>query len=407
VTRKIPVILFGDYIAAFGVIRALGPEKIPIYLVASKTKHNLCSYSRYVRATTVISHDDPLYFGKFVRWGLKTVGDSAVIIVAGADEPLDILAHHREQLPQGWYPTFPEDCVVKLVRKKHLTYGIANSISVPTPWTFLIRNKIELKTVLRNNKITFPALMKAEDSARFNRKFGTKGVKVNSLKDILRSYEKHDSFFGELLLQEMVEGGNETLLNFIGVYNENSDFLAGFGNQKIRVGKEFSSCTLMSPYFSETVRGLSNKLVKSIGYTGYANSEFKFDHKDGKIKLMEINGRVSMSNSHSLKYKVNLPLVLYLSVVSPDSLKGTIDLFNEPLKKRYLWWSPLEDLKLLLKALRTSRKSTTFYFAQLSSDGLAVEPFSWRDPIPGVFAIAQFTYGILRRLPRNTNRQKV
>lgn len=368
------------------MIRALGPQKIPIYLVASKTKHNLCSYSRYVRATIVIDPEDPNYLEKLTSWGLTVVGKEAVLIVAGGDEPLDVLSRHLPQLPAGWRATFPNEEIVRRVRKKEITYALAMEAQVPIPKTYAIKNKSDLEAVLRKGDIIFPALMKSEKSAVFDARFGTKGLVAESIKEIERLYDKYDSFMGELLLQEMIIGGNETLQNFIAVYDRQSKIICGFSNRKVRVGKEFSSCTLMENFCSAELERQANELVSKVGYFGYANTEFKFDARDQRLKLMEINGRVSMSNSHALLSGVNLPMAMYRDVLGIPKNQQFNSYF---LQKKTLWWFPVGELSIAKVGIFQGRAKIKEYFQQLRCDKMIIEPFCLSDPMPGLFSLLQ------------------
>lgn len=412
---QIPVILFGEFIAAFGVIRALGPKQIPIYLVSQKATRNLCRYSRYVKASLAIEPTAPDYLDRLVSWGMRVVGPEAVLIVAGADEPLDVLSRLLPQLPIGWRPTIPGEEIVRRVRNKATTYAIAEEVSVPVPKTFAIKNRQELDALLASGNVPLPALMKSEKSAEFLKKYGTKGVIANNQDEINSFYDSYDGFLGELLLQEMIEGGEETLFCLKAVLTADHKIKTCFGDKKLRSGRQFSSCTLTVNAWDDIVFEQSRKLLERIEYIGYASIEYKKDYKTGAFKLMEINGRVSMNNSHALCVDINLPYAMYLAALDKD------DEFIMPVKgaaqskERVLWWLPTGEISLVLNSIRKNRRFPPRYFADLRGSRLIVEPFSYKDPLPGCYTliamisgIAKAAFGVLRkriRLPSRSAKQ--
>lgn len=391
-----PVILFGDFIAAYGVLRALGPLGIPIYLVSPESRQNICRYSRYVKDDFVISHADGSYFEKLISWGLNTVGKEAVLIIAGADEPLDILPKHLSEFPGGWRATFPDTSKVRMVREKALTYKIAKEHSVPTPRTFAIDSQDALTQVLLSEEIRFPVLLKSEESSLMLKTYRTKGFNANDKDQIQALYDGHQGFFGKLLLQEMIPGGEEQLFCLKTVCNSMGKPLVSFMDKKIRSSAQFSSCTLTTAIWNDTVFQLGSTLLEAIGYIGYASIEFKKDERDDLYKLMEINGRVSMNNSHALRCGINLPLAMYndaLGIPFQKMSKYPRELNN----KKILWWFPLGELKLIASSLKEKRFSLSVYLRELKGDGYIVEPFFWKDPLPGVFLLVKTFAGIVKK----------
>jgi D-aspartate ligase len=407
---NIPVVLFGNHIAAYGVIRALGPLGVPIFLVSQSKKANLCRYSKYVKSRLYVDCKAPDFLSQLLAWGKQKVGDHAILIIAGSDDPLDVLPGLRDQLPAGWIPTFPSPEIVKRVRKKANTYEIARSIGIASPVTFLVRNESELNAALTSDKLRFPLLMKAERSSDFLKKFGRKAVSATKIEDVVNNYHVYERFLGELLLQEKVEGGNDTLWNYIAVYDTSSNPVAGFGNRKVRTSAEYSSCTLMENFQVDELRLLSDKLVKEIGYIGYANMEVKYDSRDGEMKLMEINGRVSMSVSHALSAEINLPLAIYLSaqqIELPTDMKWFQDRSKEG---RHLWWYPFGEMSLIAKSIWSRKWFPTNYFREMSADGIMIEPFNLKDPVPAAFQLLSFLGSLasafLRRAKRSSAANK-
>lgn len=393
-----PVILFSNATAAYGVVRALGPLQIPIFCVSAKSS-GLCKWSRFVRKHTEIHPQDPNFLETLISWGLASVGAEAVLIVAGSDEYLDVLARGKKDLPAGWQPTFPDYETVQKVREKHLTYEIAASVGVPIPKSYYIKTRQDLERLCQQGiAARWPMLFKPEKSNSFYNQFNQKAVICESTASLLPSYDQYRGFGGPVILQEMIPGPENNLQNFIGVFNHNSEPLAIFVNRKRRSSDRFLGCSLMETMWSEEVIHLSNVLIKAIGYIGYANVEFKLDPRDNSLRLMEINGRVSKSNSHALPCGINLPLAMYQMAIGKPTNPMTAFPRNYP--DNIIWWCPASDVSAIFRMVKNHEFKLIDFLKSLRGDKRIVEPFNLRDPGPAFNMLISLFNQIIRRIFR-------
>lgn len=360
---KIPVLIFGGNEAALGTVRALAHCQIPLYIIAPNN-NCMAAQSRFVTKTFKINYNADTIIENLRD--IKKILPSAVIMVAGDDYYLDLLAQKRESIPNGFIPMFPDWETVKKIRHKHLTYQICSKIGIPFPKTSVIKSRKELED-LNLNKLNFPLLMKAHDSKTFLREFKTKGIIVNSPKEILENYDSHNEFYGELLLSEYISGDESNLVNLIACSDEKGLPIEFFMNRKVMVSREFSNCIIMENYFCETLLKYSLMLMKELGYYGYFNPEFKIDPRDGKLKLMEVNGRITLSHLQGLCENKNIVLSMYKQAVKELTHKEYIKLGNANIKT--MWIAPVEVFRKLVKqGLKAPLKA----FAQLIFIGKSV-----------------------------------
>lgn len=384
--NTIPVIIFGGYVSGYGIIRALSRYRIPIYLVCSNNASFCCS-SRFVKNTLMLPCDSANFIERFKSWAEKVVGPEAVLMVTSEDRYLDMLSQQLQNLPQKYRMTFPSWGIVQLVRKKRYAYQIAADLNIPIPKTHYITSKNELQELINNGiDIKPPFLMKSENSFLFLKQYGTKGVICENKSELLEKYNKYNGFFGELLLQEMIPGGEENLLNFIITLNRNSDPTAVFINRKRRSQSQFLTCTLMESCWSE-IKVIEDvlRLLKKIAYYGYANIELKYDSRDKKYKFIEINGRVSLSNSHALKCGCNMPFLMY-----QEAIKGPLIPLKEvhqSYKNDILWWFPAGDISAVLNLFKNKQFSFIKFLKSLYGKGYIIEPFNLKDPLPALCSI--------------------
>lgn len=406
--NKIPVVVFNDNISAYGICRSLAVKKIPLYLV-SKESSNLYSYadfskhSRYFKKTTILHPGDPHFLKKLKEWVRINVGCMAVLMVAGDDDYLDVLSKNHSLLHPNLIPTFPDWTVVKRVRKKNITYSISKNIGVPIPTTYEVFNMLQLETLIKND-ISYPLLMKSEASELFLRQYNTKGIICNNANDVLENYKKY-SFGDKLVIQSMIPGGEENLFCLKTILNKNSEPVAVFVDKKIRSTSMFLSCTLTASTWADEVVFYGLKLLKEIGYYGYASVEFKYDSRDNTFKLMEINGRVSKNHSNALAAGINLIELLYNEAVNCPL--PPLKQFARNYKNDVFWWYPSGDLGSVLNMIKNKEFSFVNYLRGfIGAKKIIIEPFYWKDPIPSLVNFFKtVVFGFREVFKRNAKKQ--
>ena len=165
-------------------------------------------------------------------------------------------------------------------------------------------------------------------------------------------------------------------------------------NRKIRSSGRLVAC-LMEPYYSKTLLDSSLKLMKHIGYYGYFNSEFKLDPRDGSLKLMEINGRVTVTSSHALLCGCNLPYAMYQC-----ALDETVPFRVMPNGSfnRVLWWRPISDVKGCFRMFCRGKLTIGQYLSSLRASERILEPFWRKDPVVGISFILSCISIFIKRL---------
>lgn len=387
--KPVPVILFGDFLSAYGAIRGLSQYNVPIYIV-TKTGKGLAICSRFVKKYFYLNPNDEQFIKKLNIWFKNEIDTKVVLMVAGDDYFLDALAKGYNDLSPSMKLTFPGWKEVVLVREKRRTYEIAENLGIPIPKTFYVSCWTEMEDLLKKEiKNIFPILMKSEaDSSIFLEQYKTKGIICDNSEELLQNYDKYQDFHGGMLIQEFIPGDENNLFCLKTILNKNSDPLAVFVDRKIHSSKRLSACTLTRSTWSQQVVEYGLKLLKEIGYFGYASVEFKFDSRDGCFKLMEINGRVSMNNSNALKCGINLPYLLY-----KEALNGPLP----PLKKYQqmypndiAWWYPIGDMRSIFNSIIDKTFNPIEYIKSLQLNKCIIEPLNLKDLTPFVYDIKQF-----------------
>jgi predicted ATP-grasp superfamily ATP-dependent carboligase len=146
------------------------------------------------------------------------------------------------------------------------------------------------------------------------------------------------------------------------------------------------------------------KIIKMLNWRGFANIEFKFDHRDGKYKLIEINPRIWQQIAHAQKLGINFIMAQYLDLCSKP--QPCMVIYEEEIK----WINPLDDFIAAIIMLIRGEISILFWIRSLKrirSYGL----FALDDLKPFLHAIkyGAIIFGLPRflcNILRNKNREK-
>src|SRR2546430_17218802 len=119
-------------------------------------------------------------------------------------------------------------------------------------------------------------------------------VIVRSPSELLERYDRmEDPESPNLMLQEYIPGGDDCVWMFNGYFNENSDCLFAMTGKKIRQAPVYTGYTSLGICLeNETVKKTTIEFMKKIGYRGILDIGYRYDARDGKYKLLDVNPRI-------------------------------------------------------------------------------------------------------------------
>jgi predicted ATP-grasp superfamily ATP-dependent carboligase len=96
-----------------------------------------------------------------------------------------------------------------------------------------------------------------------------------------------------LMLQEYIPGGPDSVWMFNGYFDEHSECLVGFTGKKIRQSPPYTGATSLGVcIWNASVAETTTEFMKAIGYRGILDIGYRFDARDGQYKLLDVNPRV-------------------------------------------------------------------------------------------------------------------
>lgn len=237
------------------------------------------------------SHFTDESVGELLELGDR-IGQASVLIPAN-DEAAFFVADHDEPLRKRFiFPKQSANVVSALCSKKDLYY-MAKAHDVPTPEISFPQSREELLSFLR--RATFPIVLKAAYQWRFRpTRTGGSLLIVKTERELLNIYDAiGEQDKSNLVLQEYVPGGDDTIWMFNGYFNESSDCLFGLTGKKIHQWPVHRGMTSLGICLRNgIVEQTTKRFMKAIGYRGILDIGYRYDARDGKYKLLDVNPRL-------------------------------------------------------------------------------------------------------------------
>ncbi len=290
--RPLLVLVPPTWIGGLGVMRSLGRLDIPVYGLAHQ-KRLVPNASRYCAGTFPVG-DEGRPIGPSARLvddlliaGSKLGGDA--ILLAGTDEWAVFIAKHSAQLETRFqFPQMPAELVASLASKEGLSmlaarHGLASPrIAKPSSKEEAaslaegLRYPVMLKPVISRPDVTYKAIAKNPG-------------------ELLHAYgvmeETPDA--PNVMLQEFIPGADEDVWMFNGYFDRNSRCLAAFTGRKLRQQPPHRGhCSLGVCRQNGSVIKTTVRFLGAVGYRGIVDIGYRFDHRDGQYKILDVNPRI-------------------------------------------------------------------------------------------------------------------
>lgn len=228
--------------------------------------------------------------------------NKTLLLIACADHYVRLVVENRDYLKNKGFvlPYTTKEIMNKLVLKESF-YELCDKYGLDYPKTFVYSPEMDFEFEL---EFGYPVVLKASDSVKYHKhKFQGfhKAYFIDSEKALLDTLKLiyGNGYDGRMIIQEMVPGADSLeydLHMYIG--SDHKIKLMDFGNVLLEehtptaVGNNAATLTT----YNEELMLKVGRMMEQIGWEGFADADIKYDSRDGKYKLFEINVRQGRSN---------------------------------------------------------------------------------------------------------------
>ena len=281
------LVIGGDY-RALGIVRSLGRHGVPVWVLTNE--HRVASMSRYAQSRLHWPSQPSEQPGYLVTLCNRHNLDGWVIFPSD-DEAAVSLARHHETLSTRFRLACPKWDVLRWCYDKRQTYRLATVTGVNQPRAYKTANRESVAKL----DCTFPVILKPAFKESRNSFTEEKAWRADNRETLLSVYDEACRLVDPsiIMIQELIPGGGKDQVSFAGLA-VNGQPIAWMTAQRTRQhplefgrASSFVECVEV-PDIVEP----SQRLLRSIGFTGIVEIEFKRDARDGAYKLLDINPRV-------------------------------------------------------------------------------------------------------------------
>jgi predicted ATP-grasp superfamily ATP-dependent carboligase len=381
-----PVVLVGGAANALSAARTLWRIGVPVDALLDGVADATVRTSRACRRAF-----DPPHGGPIVDLWLEYLLDrcKSAVVLPCSDHGLELVARHRADLiAAGHRPVEAADDVVLALLDKDRTYELARTIGVPAPRTTTLFQSADLETL---DDFLFPCAVKPVHSHVYSHRFRprAKGALVRDRDEVAEITRPALDEGIAMLVTEVVEGTDECSSYYTYVTPEGVP-LTHFTKVKLRqYPTRFGLGTYHMTKWDDEVARLGLRFFRGIGLHGIGNVEFKRDVRDGVLKIIEANPRITNANELVRAAGIDLVRLAYARAVG--SPLPAVDSFRDHVGL----WFPLDDLRAL-RDYRADGELTTVAWLRTLLHPQVHSELDWADPMPSLMSLV----GRARRLGR-------
>jgi len=355
-----PVVVLGLCPTGLAVVRSLGREGIPVFGVDS-SYYAISLFSRYCKKLVILNprKDEEKLVKCLVKFAL-TVKHKPVLF-ATSDDFLIFIANNNNELSRYFiYPSINNEIADKFLDKEQF-YKICNDVQIDYPKVYCPANMEDLRAI--SSIVRYPCIIKPIRTHEWAKTFKVKkAFKINSKEEMMQTMLKIQGTALEknILIQELVEGPDNKIYFFAAYFDNKSNPLGYCTGRKIRqFPPEFGTTASAESLYVPEIIDKSINLLQRIEYHGLCDVEFKYDDKDHKFKIIEINPRPGRWYGLVEGAKVNLISRAYFDLTGLKM--GQIDVQIDGLKWIFVW----RDIISAFYYLRLKQLTFRNYFRSL------------------------------------------
>lgn len=288
----VPVVVIAPGYHGHAIARSLGRLGVPVYGVHAD-RRSPAARSRYWRENFFwdITEASP---EASVSWllNLGRMFSSRPMLIPTDDKSCVFVADHAEALQEGFlFPNQPPG-LTRLLSDKQTMYYLCKKHGIPAAETSFPRSRADVEEFIHH--ATFPVMLKGIDTLALRERTGVKMVAVEDGDTLLKLYDEMETpDTPNLMLQEYLPGGSQTVCMFDGYFDDESECLFGLTAKMIRQYPAYKGVTSLGVCVTnDVVAKQTRDFMKAVGYRGALDIGYKYDAHTGQYKAIDVNPRI-------------------------------------------------------------------------------------------------------------------
>jgi len=372
------------------ISRSLGRLGVPVY-EATRTRRTPSSGSRYVRRHFAIPGPErPDAEVLVALLGVARHLRARPVLIPTDDLAALFVGDHPALTEAFRLPAQPAGLPRRLSDKRHL-HQLCLESGVPSPEARFPSSRADMQRDAE--ELGFPVVIKSMDPELLRRRASAASVAIAAdLGDAMALYDTmEDPDEPNLMLQEFIPGNARSIWMFNGYFDGTGACRIGFVGQKIRQSPPTTGATTLGvAVLNESVNELARTFLDRVGYRGVVDLGFRFDARDQRYKLLDVNPRIGSSFRLFVgRNGMDVVRALYLDLTD-QSIPGS------QIRPGRRWWVEDQDAATCLKLMRARELGVRDIISSLRG----VEETAWLsrdDPRPALALFVAIARDLLSR----------
>ena len=385
---EVPALVLGSSLTAVGVVRSLGRAGLPVYSLCDPNE--LVTMSRWYRpAPQTGRHVPPVELAAY----LESLSIQKAVLIPSSDNWVKATAELPAALKDRFPASVPCPRVIQTLTDKWCFAEMLQSLGVARPKTILLRSLDEMSDLPDSQYDGM--FLKPLNSQKFALRHNVKAFRLESKKQalgIMAGEGKSGAGF-PILLQEYIPGLADKYFLVDGFADRHHRIRALIARRRLRMypptfGNSTFSETIPLGQVQEAVDTVE-RLCSALKYRGIFDAEFKYDDRDGRYKMVEINARPWWFVEFATRCGVDLCRMAYDDALDLDVKPVT----TYPAGRRCFYLH--NDLAAHHAADPGVGGLLRWFRSVKGADEIL---YCWDDPIPGAFSTFTALKSYLGRL---------
>ena len=364
------VLVLGGHVNGYSIIQELYEKKVREIILFAYSRE-LATYSNKIKKFVLIDKTPESLHQKIEK--LHTEYEKIIVFPTDDLQLENLHKLHNKINSFCFLPFNPEN--LQSCLDKHVQYTYCEELGIPYPKTIYIHEKKDLKNI---ELIQFPILLKPSKRDDLRGKV-FRNLKIDSPDDLNKVKKEMENYLDagiKFLASEIIPGGDDCIYAYVAYRDMNGKILNEWTGKKLAQYPDnfgvFASASNEAP---EEVKIQGRKLLNNMDIKGIAQPEFKYDTRDKKYKLMEINLRSMMWHRVGNLSGVNLQYSQYLDAMG-EKVCSQVQIKNKDIHFIYLKYEIINLIrrrKYLRTFIRNLKESDETYIAVY--DRQDIKPF--------------------------------
>lgn len=380
-------IVIGSNYRALGVVRSLGRQGIPVW-VLKETDEYLAVASKYAqRAFNRPATDERGQIAFLLDLASKHDARGWLVFPT-EDESASLIARHHEELSKHFIMTSPPWDVLRWGYDKRLTYPLAKEVGVDCPWTTYPTCREDVAAL----ECSFPVILKPAYKKSINSLTASKAWRFDDHNSLLAGYDRACGIVEpeSLMIQEFIPASGASQMSFAALVKDEKPLAWLVARRTRQIPMDFGRfSTYVETLDEPEIISPSLRLLARMHFTGLVEFEYIYDPRDGRYKLLDINPRIWGWHTLGALAGMDFPYLLWRV-----SLGESVD--EVPSRPGLRWVRRTADVPVALREVLRGRMSVKSLFKSFQGP-IEHAVFAADDPLPGLAELPLVFYKLTRR----------